>query len=136
MRGRDRLLAVLTDATAGLRVRVVHGLGGCGKTRLVLEAARQAEQRGSEVWWVSAVDGSRLAAGMHVVARRVGIPGDELRHGEAADLVWQRLAGRQREWLLVIDNADDSQVLGGPGGHVGTALGGCGRCGRPLGWCW
>ena len=52
MRGRDGLLAELTGA--GARVRVLHGLGGCGKTRLALEAAFRAQQRGAEVWWVSA----------------------------------------------------------------------------------
>src|ERR1035437_8452957 len=43
LRGRDALLAELADT--GPRVRVVHGLGGCGKTRLALEAAFEAHTR-------------------------------------------------------------------------------------------
>jgi Tetratricopeptide repeat/NB-ARC domain len=123
LRGRDTLLATLTDTTAGLRVKVLHGLGGCGKTRLALEAASQAQGHGAEVWWVSASDETRLAAGMHAVGRRLGVTDSELRHGEAADLVWRQLAGRQQAWLLVIDNADDPQVLAGPSGRVGDGTG-------------
>jgi tetratricopeptide (TPR) repeat protein len=123
LRGRDTLLATLTDTTAGLRVKVVHGLGGCGKTRLALEAASLAQERGADVWWVSASDESRLAAGMHAVGRRLGVTDSELRHGEAADLVWRQLARREQAWLLVIDSADDPQVLAGPSGRVGDGTG-------------
>ena len=123
LRGRATLLAALTDTTADLRVRVVHGLGGCGKTRLALEVASQLQERGAEVWWVSAADQSRLVAGMRTVARRVGLTDAELQYGDSADLLWQRLAGRQQEWLLVIDNADDPQLLAGPDGSVGDGTG-------------
>jgi hypothetical protein len=123
MRGRDELLAALTDTAAGSRVRVVHGLGGCGKTRLALEVASQLHDHGAEVWWVSAADQSHLAAGMRAVARRVGLSDAELRHADAADLLWQHLAGRQQRWLLVIDNADDPQVLATSDGHVSDGTG-------------
>ena len=107
----------------GLRVKVLHGLGGCGKTRLALEAASRAQERGTEVWWVSASDENRLAAGMHAVGRQLGVTDSELRHGEAADLVRRQLEGRQQAWLLVFDNADDPQVLAGPTGRVGDGTG-------------
>ena len=47
----------------------------------------------------------------------------ELEHGDAADVIWQRLAGRQDPWLLVIDNADDPQVLAGAGTCVAEGRG-------------
>jgi tetratricopeptide (TPR) repeat protein len=115
LRGRDKLLRELLAISDGPRVRVIHGMGGCGKTSLVLEAAHVASQRGAEVWWVSAAEKSRFLAGMRALSRRLGLTDDELRHGEAADLLWRRLSGWSREWLLVIDNADDSEVLAGPG---------------------
>ena len=52
LRGRDQVLAKITGS--GVRVWVVYGLGGCGKTRLALEMAFQAQQDGVAVWWVSA----------------------------------------------------------------------------------
>lgn len=50
LRGREPLLAELVGSSA--RVRVLHGMGGCGKTRLALEAAFAAQQGGIEVWWI------------------------------------------------------------------------------------
>ena len=121
LRGRDGLLAEL--AGAGPRVRVLHGLGGCGKTRLALEAAFQAHQRGTEVWWISAAEPGVLAAGMGALGRRLGVTDSELEHGDAADVIWQRLAGREDPWLLVFDNADDPQVLAGAGMCVAEGRG-------------
>jgi hypothetical protein len=122
LRGRDELLAELASPGQA-RVRVLHGLGGCGKTRLALEAAFQAQQDGVEVWWVSAAEPGPLAAGMRALGRRLGVTDSELEHGDAADVIWQRLAGRQQPWLLVIDNADDPQVLAGAGTCVAEGRG-------------
>jgi tetratricopeptide (TPR) repeat protein len=115
LRGRGGLLGELLTVNKGPRVQVVHGMGGCGKTSLAVEAAHLATRRGAEVWWVSAAERSRLVAGMRALGHRLGVTDDELRHEEAADLLWRRLSGREREWLLVIDNADDPEVLAGTG---------------------
>jgi tetratricopeptide (TPR) repeat protein len=48
---------------------------------------------------------------------------DELRHGEAADILWRRLAERTQDWLLVIDNADDLRLLSGPGARTADGTG-------------
>jgi len=121
LRGRDMLLAEL--ATLGIPVRLLHGLGGCGKTRLALEAAHRAQQRGTEVWWISAGDLNGLVAGMRALGRRLGVTRAELEHGDAADIIWQRLAARRDAWLLVIDNADNPQVLAGAGASVAEGRG-------------
>ena len=122
LRGREVLLAELANL-GGPRARVLHGLGGCGKTRLALEAAFQAQQRGTEVWWISAADPGTLVAGMRALGRRLGVTDAELQHGDAADLIWQCLASRRKPWLLVIDNADDPQVLAGAGTCVAEGRG-------------
>jgi tetratricopeptide (TPR) repeat protein len=121
VRGRDDLLDELARAAGD--VRIVHGLGGCGKTTLALEVAYQARQRGVEVWWVPAVEPGGLAAGMRTVGRRLGVTDVELDHGDAADVIWHRLSARADPWLLVFDNADDPQVLAGPGRWVCEGLG-------------
>ena len=121
VRGRDVLLAEL--AGPGPWVRVLHGLGGCGKTRLALEAAFRAQQCGLVVWWISAAEAGVLAAGMRALGRRLGVSDADLEHGDAADVMWQRLEGRQDPWLLVFDNADDPQVLAGAGTCVAEGRG-------------
>jgi hypothetical protein len=122
LRGHGELLSELANPRKA-RVRVVHGLGGCGKTRLALEVAFQAQQRGTEVWWVSAAEPALLAAGMRSLGRRLGITDAQLQHGDAADVIWQQLAGRQQPWLLVIDNADDALLLAGAGTCVAEGRG-------------
>jgi tetratricopeptide (TPR) repeat protein len=123
LRGRAELLNELLSFSEGPGVRVIHGMGGCGKTTLVLEAAYLASQSGTEVWWISAAEKSRFLAGIRALGRRLGVADDELRHGEAADLVWRRLSGWSQEWLLVFDNADDPQILAGPGIHTADGTG-------------
>ena len=121
LRGRDKLLAELS--APGPRVRILHGLGGCGKTRLALEAAFLAQRDGTEAWWVSAADRSTLEAGMRALGRRLGVTDAELAHGDAADTIWRRLSARQTGWLLVIDNADDPPLLAGAGTSVANGQG-------------
>jgi NB-ARC domain len=121
LRGRDREVAAL--ARPGLGVQVLCGLGGCGKTSLALEAAITAEQEGAQVWWVTAAQQAVLEAGMRALGRRVGLNDAALEHGDAADLIWQYLAGKQDRWLLVIDNADDPPVLAGAGVNVADGRG-------------
>ena len=123
IRGRNGLLSELADGDVGPRVWVIHGLGGSGKTRLVLEVAYAAERRGAEVWWVSAADAGTLVAGMRAVGRRLGVAQEDLGHGDAADIIWQQLAARQHPWLLVIDGADDPQMLGETGGCLAEGRG-------------
>lgn len=114
LRGRAGLLDELVAAGGRPGVQVVHGMGGCGKTSLALEAAHLAAKHGMEVWWVSAAEERRFLAGMRALGRRLGVTDEELQHGDAADLLWRRLSEQKRKWLLVIDNADDPQILAGP----------------------
>src|SRR5712691_1889323 len=123
IRGRDELLAELTGNWSTGSVRVLHGLGGCGKTRMALEVAFQAERAGLEVWWVSAADETGFLAGMRSVGRRLGVSEPELDHGDAADVIWRRLATRREPWLLVIDNADEPRMLAGVGASVADGRG-------------
>ncbi|GHE32610.1 hypothetical protein GCM10017673_39290 [Streptosporangium violaceochromogenes] len=115
LRGRDEVLAVLEGAlaapTAHGSVHVLHGLGGCGKSSVALEVAWRARQQGVTVWWVSANDTSRLTVGMHALAHRLGVSVEAITVGNGPDLLWSHLAGRDRPWLLVVDNADEPGVL-------------------------
>ena len=121
IRGREKVLGDLAAADSG--VLVMCGMGGCGKTRLALEAAFAAQQHGAAVWWVSAAQASILEAGMRALGRRLGMTDADLEHGDAADVLWQHLASRQEPWLLVIDNADDPPLLAGSGSSVAEGRG-------------
>jgi hypothetical protein len=123
MRGRDILLEELSNPDPATRVHLLHGLGGCGKTRLALEVAYRAHQDGTEVWWVPATAESGFLAGMRSLGRRLGVTDAELRHGDAADVIWQHLLARAEPWLLVIDNADEPAILAGAGSSAAEGRG-------------
>lgn len=124
LRDRTELMTRLRTAVGpGLlrQVYVLHGLGGCGKTAVASELFRYATDEGGRVGlWVSASDAASLRAGMLAVAADRGAGEGELTAARtglraAADLVWDQLDRSDREWLLVIDNADDPAVLRGGG---------------------
>ncbi len=115
LRGRSEIVEVVLDSFEGVddggRSLLLHGLGGSGKTSIAAEVGRRLSAKGVDVWWVSAVDHARLVAGMHAVGRLLGASADELLASDAAEAVWGRLNARTQPWLLVVDNADDPEVL-------------------------
>jgi tetratricopeptide (TPR) repeat protein len=112
LRGRDTLIAELVAAQSrSEHVHVLHGLGGAGKSSVALEVACRVQEKGADAWWIPASDAGRVTMGMLNLARRLGLSDAEIGHRDVADLVWERLAGRESPWLLVFDNADDPAVL-------------------------
>ncbi|PSL51516.1 tetratricopeptide repeat protein [Saccharothrix carnea] len=108
VRGRDALLAELRSVEGGV---VLCGGGGNGKSTV---AHAVAAAGGRTVWWVDASSREQLVAGLVEVAAQAGVPREVLRSPAAAvkDLLWQAL-DELDEWLLVIDNADEPQLLDG-----------------------
>ncbi|MEU0547282.1 tetratricopeptide repeat protein [Micromonospora sp. NPDC005979] len=127
LRGRShvtkRLAAMLSEANQSKRVHVIHGLGGSGKTAVALEVAATASSRNIHVWWINAGDSALLAAGMHAVARQVGASAEELGQGNAPDVLWNHLQRFPRNWLLVVDNADNPSLLGEAPGALSDGTG-------------
>ena len=101
--GRREELEDIRDILADHRLVTLTGVGGCGKTRLAVEFARQAlDDFPSGVWWVELAplsDGDQVS---EAVARTLGLgeqPGRPL-----GDTV--RDALRNRRALLVLDNCE------------------------------
>ena len=101
----------------------ITGLGGVGKTQLVLELVYRIKDkyRNCSVIWIPATNTESLHQSYLDVARQLKIPGSDEDKADAKKLVQGYLskesAGR---WLLVFDNADDinmwiTQSSTGPG---------------------
>jgi tetratricopeptide (TPR) repeat protein len=121
--GRGELLeelhATLEAGSAAVVVPTgaVHGLGGVGKTELVLEYAHRFASDYDVAWWIHAAQPTAATAALAILAGRLGVK-------EVADQqamvtgLFDHLRQRDR-WLLVYDNAERPDRLVGslpPGG--------------------
>jgi hypothetical protein len=117
--GRAAQLAELARPGA----RVVHGLGGVGKSELALQYAHRHRDRYRVVWWVLADTAEAAEAGLAELAAALH-PDVRLAAGQADAATWA-LAWLQSHdrWLLILDNVerrgDVEHLLGRLGaGHV------------------
>jgi Tetratricopeptide repeat/NB-ARC domain len=110
--GRGALLAELRQAARTNRPVVLYGLGGVGKTQLALEYSEREQRRFDVVWWVHAEQRATVESDLVALARALRLP-------EHADPDQERVLAavrdwldRHHRWLLVLDNAENDEVLG------------------------
>jgi len=118
LRGRhdllEELVALARRPEDGPTVLV--GVGGAGKSTLAAALAEQVRGWDRQVWWVSAADPAGFTMDLAEVAHDLGgSPTDveSIANGaaDAPDRLWRLLDDSPREWLLVLDSADDPWVL-------------------------
>lgn len=88
----------------------VTGLGGVGKTQLVLELLYRTRGESSpcSIIWIPATSKEGLEQGYLNAAKKLGIPGCEEKDADVKALVRDHLSSEEAgQWLLVFDNADD-----------------------------
>jgi hypothetical protein len=115
----EQLLLETSPATSSVtrrqrKVVVVHGLGGIGKTQLMVEFARKHQHQFSAVFWLDGSSEASLKQSFVDMAHR--IQRSELTAEGAAQLSDADVAVRECErwlsiqsnphWLLLIDNVD------------------------------
>lgn len=98
--GRGEVLAQVLGALQERRLVTLVGTGGCGKTRLALEAARRAQRRGG-AWFVDLVPARARADVLDAIAGALGL-------GARVDLIdaladWLTVRG---DALVVLDNCE------------------------------
>ncbi|MBP2339794.1 tetratricopeptide (TPR) repeat protein [Saccharothrix coeruleofusca] len=105
--GRDsdlRELRRLLRARSRVAVHAVRGMGGVGKTQLVLEYCHRHGTRLEVVWWIAAEEPTLIPEQLRGLGRALDLelPQDA---NDAAQVVVSHLRGLRR-WLLVFDNAE------------------------------
>ncbi|KFZ24051.1 hypothetical protein V502_01463 [Pseudogymnoascus sp. VKM F-4520 (FW-2644)] len=114
--GRESQLAKLEEKffEKGQTTKVaVTGLGGVGKTQVTLAFVYQMKNKhpNCSVIWIPATNLESLYQAYQDVARQLCIPGWEEDKADVKRLVQSHLSKESSgQWLLVFDNADDSEL--------------------------
>lgn len=90
------------------------GLGGCGKTAIALEFAYRTRKQHPHcaVFWVPAISQKSFMDAYRDIGVLLKIPHIQDENADVKQLVQRELSGeRSGEWLMVVDNADDVDVL-------------------------
>lgn len=96
----------------------IEGLGGVGKTQVALEAIYQVhETHDCSIFWVPTINATSFENAYREIGRQLGIPGLDNDQADVKNLVKLALSNETAgPWLLVIDNADDKELLFGDDG--------------------
>jgi len=115
--GRDSQLKELTtrlNTDQFCRRVAVWGLGGVGKTQIVLEFAYKTKETSLKcsIFWVYANTSASFERGYMDIAECLKLPGRTDQDVNVKPLVQAALSQRESgHWILIIDNADDIDVL-------------------------
>ncbi|TWU71008.1 hypothetical protein ED733_002087 [Metarhizium rileyi] len=104
-----RLGATDSDDCQGPKVFVIHGLPGSGKSQFCLKYIEKVRNRYWGIFWIDCSSVKTAEDGFASLGQ-LGGKGTEPGSGQ----VW--LTQTTEPWLLVLDNADDSYLLGLGGG--------------------
>ncbi|KAK4164409.1 hypothetical protein QBC43DRAFT_262507 [Cladorrhinum sp. PSN259] len=124
---RTHIFARLDDLlppTSECQSAALWGLGGSGKTQMALEYAYRHCHRNPacSVFWVHADNETTFAQDYKSIARKLGL--DKLDGEKLLMAVRERLeSDSERQWLLVLDNADDLTLFGVGGTFYDTLSG-------------
>ncbi|ROP37093.1 FxSxx-COOH system tetratricopeptide repeat protein [Saccharothrix texasensis] len=112
---RDRL-----KRDRNVSVHAMRGMGGVGKSQVVIEFCHRRAGRYRAVWWITAEDAALVPGQLALLGRALGLtlPANV---EESVGVVLAELR-RRRDWLLVFDNAETvsgvRRYLPSGAGHV------------------
>ncbi|KAF2628861.1 kinesin light chain 1 [Macroventuria anomochaeta] len=95
------------------RRMTIHGLGGCGKSALAVEFAYRALVTHARlVFWVPAISQESFELAYREIGVCLRIPGITDDNADIKKLVQKMLSSKSvDDWLMIVDNADDYEVL-------------------------
>ncbi len=113
--GREDILQFLHDTFTAQKATLAHplvisGMGGIGKTQTAIEYAYRYRDDYSAVLWARADNRETLISDFVVIAALLNLPEkDERDQGRTVAALLREL-GSSRDWLLILDNADDLAI--------------------------
>ncbi|KAI9924003.1 hypothetical protein MW887_007461 [Aspergillus wentii] len=91
----------------------LFGLGGVGKSQIAIEFSYQihAECSQTSVFWIHASSTERFREGYYSILSECDIPGSESEKCDKLSRVKHWLENEHKDWLMVIDNADEASLF-------------------------
>jgi tetratricopeptide (TPR) repeat protein len=128
--GREHILERLAtmfsigETKALMQPLAISGLGGIGKTQLAIEYAYRFREQYRFVLWASADTRENLVQEYVAIARLLQVPEQHLQDQLQIVEAVKRWLREQRQWLLILDNADDLGIIRDflPETHTGRIL--------------
>ena len=115
--GREQVLAHLQETLNGKKTvaltqaSAISGLGGIGKTQVAVEYAYRYGSKYQAILWVNADTHKSLVSDFVTLADLLNLPEkDAADQRRAVDAVIRWLQGHS-QWLLILDNADDLEMV-------------------------
>ncbi|HEU5380833.1 MAG TPA: tetratricopeptide repeat protein [Ktedonobacteraceae bacterium] len=103
--------ALNTDGMAVAQAIAISGLGGIGKTQIALEYAYHHRHEYQAVLWARADTRELLITDFADIAALLALPESNEQDQSRAVAAVKRWLSRQTGWLLVLDNADDLDMI-------------------------
>ena len=117
--GREGILVHLHDvllpeqlAVALTQPQAISGLGGVGKTQTAIEYAYRYRESYQGVFWARAESRDLLISDFLTIASLLKLPLSQNQEQEAIVRAVQRWFDTHDGWLLILDNADNLEVVG------------------------
>ncbi|KAJ7248842.1 P-loop containing nucleoside triphosphate hydrolase protein [Mycena haematopus] len=105
--GRQDILERLQQYFSGViteqRIYVLYGLGGIGKTQIVLKFIQQSRTHFSDIFLIDASTPSTIDASLKNISELKGV-------GNTSKDTFRWLCSQQQQWLLLFDKADDPNL--------------------------
>lgn len=111
--GREAFLTQLRARflTSHGQRQAINGLGGLGKTQLAVEYVHRYREEYQTILWVRAENAESLGASFGEIAELLDLPEREAEQQEQVVQAVLRWLQGHRKWLLVLDNADEPELV-------------------------
>ncbi|KAK2836980.1 hypothetical protein FQN49_006529 [Arthroderma sp. PD_2] len=109
---RESILNQINEKTTPGFWAALVGLGGVGKSQLAIEHGYRVREQSPETWvfWVYASNSARFEESYREIADRAKIPGRD-QSDNILKLVYDWLCRQNGQWLIILDNADNTSFL-------------------------